>query len=355
MWDKSVPVPSGGPNFSPYPIAALRRLTRADAAFETALARWVDARPLGARLAKLAGRPLRARVIGVSDQAFDPSAAHAEVRIGGASVVIAGAARAVRGLAQRLLGGPNELAAPRGLTAAEEAIWVLVVAAAVEDAGVDAEVWPAAGLPADAVIVRDGALTVAGSARTARSPRMETASAAPTHVALELVVEGEGLAWTVVAYVPRSLAVRVPPGRRDWSFELPIVIARCVIDAASIARLAVRDVITVDRDLTLVVGLGAVGLSAAPQAVEARVATGYVPAPMSHALADTAQLELTVQLGTTRMTLRQLGELALGAIVPLGRPLAGPFEVRAAGRLIGRGELIDVDGELGVRIVSLEE
>ncbi|MDB4955119.1 MAG: hypothetical protein JWO36_2688, partial [Myxococcales bacterium] len=36
-------------------------------------------------------------------------------------------------------------------------------------------------------------------------------------------------------------------------------------------------------------------------------------------------------------------------------PLAGPFELRAAGKILGKGELVDVDGELGVRIVSLGE
>ena len=43
----------------------------------------------------------------------------------------------------------------------------------------------------------------------------------------------------------------------------------------------------------------------------------------------------------------------IGQIIGLGRPLAGPFELRAAGRAVGRGELVDVDGELAVRIVSL--
>jgi flagellar motor switch/type III secretory pathway protein FliN len=40
--------------------------------------------------------------------------------------------------------------------------------------------------------------------------------------------------------------------------------------------------------------------------------------------------------------------------MPLGRPLAGLYDIRVAGRLIGQGELVDVDGELGVRIVSME-
>jgi flagellar motor switch/type III secretory pathway protein FliN len=105
--------------------------------------------------------------------------------------------------------------------------------------------------------------------------------------------------------------------------------------------------------LELVIGAGGVGLSAPPGAVEARVATEYVSRDM--ALADDANLEVTVQLGTTRLSLRQLGELAIGQIVPLGRPLAGPYEVRAAGRMVGHGELVDIDGELGVRMVSIAD
>ena len=66
-----------------------------------------------------------------------------------------------------------------------------------------------------------------------------------------------------------------------------------------------------------------------------------------------AHLELTVQLGTTRLPQRRIAALAVGEISPLGRPLAGPYEVRAAGQRLGHGELLDVDGELGVRIVSL--
>lgn len=350
-------MPSEGPNFSPYPFAALRRLSRADAAIESAVARWIAARPLGASLAKLVGGAVTAQVTGTGPNAFDPHAAHAEVRIAGASIIVAAGGRTVRALAQRVLGGPRELAAPRPLTLAEDAIWVLAVAAAVEDAQIAAEVWPCAGLPAGSTLADGGAATVVGTPRAGRGGM--TPPAATTHLALELGISvvGDAAPWTVVAYVPRSITVRVPPPRPlpAWEFELPVVVARCAIDPEAVRRLSVRDVVTVDRFLVLQLGGGTVGLTAAPQAVEARVTTGYVPASMSHALAETAQLELTVQLGTTRMTLRQLADLTPGAVVPLGRPLAGPFEVRAAGRLIGRGELVDVDGELGVRIVSLEE
>ena len=60
----------------------------------------------------------------------------------GASVEAWGSARAVRQIAQRLLGGPDELAAARPLTIVERSIWALVVATAVEDLGIAAEVWP---------------------------------------------------------------------------------------------------------------------------------------------------------------------------------------------------------------------
>jgi hypothetical protein len=165
---------------------------------------------------------------------------------------------------------------------------------------------------------------------------------------------------TVVAFVPRAIELRVSPRSATpagasatpaWTFDLPIVVARAAVARDALARLAVRDIITVERTLELEIGDGAVGLHAAPRAVEAKVATGYVRRDM--ALPDDAHLELTVQLGTTRMSLRGLSELAVGQIVSLGRPLVGPFEVRVGGRVVGQGELIDIDGELGVRIVSL--
>jgi flagellar motor switch protein FliN len=160
---------------------------------------------------------------------------------------------------------------------------------------------------------------------------------------------------TVTARVAADVVLRTPPARalHPWRLELPILVGRCALPRASMARLAARDVITIEPHLALQVGDGGIGLSAAPGAVEARVATEYVARDM--ALVDDAHVEVTVQLGTTRLSLRQLGELAIGQIVALGRPLAGPYEICAAGRVVGQGELVDIDGELGVRIVSIAD
>lgn len=344
----TLPVTEPRPNFSPFPYERLRRVTRREAALESAIARWLAARGgLGERVARLWGGPVRLRIVGTA-AALPPDAALAEVRAGGGSFVLAASPAPVRALAQRLLGGPEELAAPRPLGAVEQAIWALAVAAALEDAGVAAEVWPLAGLPADRGGAKDPARLMPHA-----EPVRRSAAEDPARLMIYLAVELPAGSMTVVVCVPPDLALRAPPPREapSWSIPLPVVVGRCAIPRDAAAALGPRDIVTIDGALELVLGDGALGLSAAPGAMAAAVATGYVRRDVG--LPDEAHLELTVQLGTTRLPLRRITELAVGEIVPLGRPLAGPYEVRVAGQLVGHGELLDVDGELGVRIVSM--
>jgi len=373
-------VPATGPSFSPYPFERLRRITRRDAAFESALARWLGARPPSFdKLVQLAAGPVSIRIVGGAPS-IDPHASLAEVRADGVSIEVAASSRSIRALAQRWLGGPDELDAPRPLTSAEHGIWCLVVAAALSDFGIAAQVWPAFDKPLvslsptytsasahestiagharvmqrDPRAVHDGD-AYAATMRDNRAPDHRAPGDRAGHAALELAVTLGNVEMTVVAFVPRALELRVPAPRAwpRWTFDLPIVLGRAAVPREALARLALRDIITIERALELDLGEGSVGLTAVPRAVEATVATGYVRRDM--ALPDDAHLELTVQLGTTRMSLRALSELAVGQVISLGRPLAGPFEVRAGGRLVGQGELVDVDGELGVRIVSLAQ
>jgi hypothetical protein len=278
---------------------------------------------------------------------FDPFAALAEVRLYGQSFFVGGASAFVRELAQKRLYGPEELAAPRPLTLVEHAVFAGLVAAAIVDAKIAGEVWP--------VVNVEHARARLSSPRSITSASTATASTGAWFT-VELALEIEGRAPVpLVVWCPSSLRVANPPPKPlpAWELDLPVVVGSCALRREDVGRLQVRDVITVDRQLGLVVGDGLIALSAAPGAVEAKVTSDYVRRDM--ALPDDAHLELTVQLGTTRLSLRQLSDLVPGSIVSLGRPLGGPFEVRAAGRLVGQGELVDVDGELGVRIVSLQE
>lgn len=383
------------PNFSPFPFERLPRVSRDQAAIESALARWLAAfrtRPTE-HLASLLG-PLCVRSAQLADRAFDPYAAFTEVRLGTLAIVVAGSGTAVRAIAQRLLGGMAELPASRSPTVADQAVWSLVVAAALADLGINADVWPLAEsakqppgpseprASANEWIGRGGLISDAPPTSSSSSARDQTVAgkrsaecksedafalartnpatpptpkALPGVIPIELSVELAGIAVTAVAWCPAELLLRAPPPRPvpTWAVELPIVVARCALEQSAVQALAVRDVIVVEAGLELRIGDGALGLSAPPGGVEARVAIEYRARDM--ALPDAAHLELTVRLGSVQMSLRRVGELAVGEVIGLGKPLAGPYEIYADGRAIGTGELVDLDGEVGVRIVSLSQ
>jgi flagellar motor switch/type III secretory pathway protein FliN len=69
-------------------------------------------------------------------------------------------------------------------------------------------------------------------------------------------------------------------------------------------------------------------------------------------LAD-ALIVVRVELGQVSMTAREWAALRAGDIITTGRRIAERAVLRVAGREVARGELIDVDGELGVRIHEL--
>jgi type III secretion system YscQ/HrcQ family protein len=64
-------------------------------------------------------------------------------------------------------------------------------------------------------------------------------------------------------------------------------------------------------------------------------------------------VEVVCELGRVTMTGRELLELRPGAVIPVGRPLAGPVDLTVGGRVVARGELVDVEGEIGVRIAQI--
>jgi len=64
-------------------------------------------------------------------------------------------------------------------------------------------------------------------------------------------------------------------------------------------------------------------------------------------------LRITVELGSTRMLVREVLQLSRGSVVPLDRLAGDPAEVFVNGRLIARGEVTAIDDSLAVRIVEL--
>jgi flagellar motor switch protein FliN/FliY len=66
-------------------------------------------------------------------------------------------------------------------------------------------------------------------------------------------------------------------------------------------------------------------------------------------LADVT-LNVTVELGRTRLKVKDLLALGTGSVVELDRIAGAPVDILVNGTLIARGDVVVVDDELGVRV-----
>jgi type III secretion system YscQ/HrcQ family protein len=90
---------------------------------------------------------------------------------------------------------------------------------------------------------------------------------------------------------------------------------------------------------------------------EPKMTTGRLsqpPEPKSAAadFAADAPLELSVELARFSLTLGELQRTQPGDVLITGRRIGEAVTLRVAGRAIAQGELVDVEGEIGVRITQ---
>ena len=64
-------------------------------------------------------------------------------------------------------------------------------------------------------------------------------------------------------------------------------------------------------------------------------------------------LEVTVELGRTRVALRELLALGAGSVIELGKLAGEPLDVLVNGRLVARGECVMVNDKFGVRLTDI--
>ena len=64
-------------------------------------------------------------------------------------------------------------------------------------------------------------------------------------------------------------------------------------------------------------------------------------------------MEVTVELGRTRMTVRDLLALSPGAVLELDRAAGSPADLLVNGRLIAHGEAVVVDEDFGLRVTEI--
>lgn len=71
-------------------------------------------------------------------------------------------------------------------------------------------------------------------------------------------------------------------------------------------------------------------------------------------LLDSVPLDVSIELGRTRLSFRAVKNLSQGAIVELDRPIGDPLDIRVNGRLVARGEVVVVRNErYGIRLTEV--
>lgn len=65
------------------------------------------------------------------------------------------------------------------------------------------------------------------------------------------------------------------------------------------------------------------------------------------------EMDVTVELGRTRMTVRSILGLTPGSVIELDRAAGAPVDLLVNGTLVGRGEVVVIDEEFGVRISEI--
>ena len=94
---------------------------------------------------------------------------------------------------------------------------------------------------------------------------------------------------------------------------------------------------------------------------ETRVEIGVTAIPVGSPAAkppagnrlSSVRLDVSVELGRAKIPVKELLALDEGGVIRLGRPVGEPVDLVVNGTVTARGEIVVVDGRLGLRITSL--
>ncbi len=97
-----------------------------------------------------------------------------------------------------------------------------------------------------------------------------------------------------------------------------------------------------------VVPLAAVGAHAPAPAAQPAASR-----PADLELLMNVPLPLTVELGSTQRTIRELVDFSIGSIIELGKLAGDPLDIKVNDRVIARGEVVVIDEEFGIRVTEI--
>ncbi|MEZ5529446.1 MAG: flagellar motor switch protein FliN [Porticoccaceae bacterium] len=65
------------------------------------------------------------------------------------------------------------------------------------------------------------------------------------------------------------------------------------------------------------------------------------------------QVNLSVEIGRSKLAIKDLIQLSPGSVVELDRMVDEPLDLMVNGTLIARGEVVVVDGQFGLRLIDV--
>jgi flagellar motor switch protein FliN/FliY len=80
---------------------------------------------------------------------------------------------------------------------------------------------------------------------------------------------------------------------------------------------------------------------------------GAAPAPKNLDFILDIPMQVTVQVGSTKMVIRELLQLGQGSVIELEKLAGEPMEVLVNNKLVARGEVVVVNEKFGIRLTDV--
>jgi flagellar motor switch protein FliN/FliY len=80
---------------------------------------------------------------------------------------------------------------------------------------------------------------------------------------------------------------------------------------------------------------------------------GATPAPKNIDFILDIPMQVTVQVGSTKMVIRELLQLGQGSVIELEKLAGEPMEVLVNNKLVARGEVVVVNEKFGIRLTDV--
>ena len=195
----------------------------------------------------------------------------------------------------------------------------------------------------------------------ALAPRLALRGGVPLRpLCVELTITAGGARGRVLLLLPESAlrALRGPPCLPPALGDLPVPgavrIGEASLDAREAGAIGPGDVLLLDPPAGGTATLHLQGGLVARGRIDGEsLEVTEVDVPAGGLATGAAPVLIEVDLAAVAVPLREVARIAPGVVLPLGLDRSGRVTLRIGGRAVAHGELVEVDGAVGVRIGAM--